>query len=140
MLRLGTRLGLAACGRPFIGGLLARGLAAPALVHAASVAVPFISTCDHAGIPGRGSAVDLRAALGLAVGVGVLVAQPDATECLPKPKGKGRAAPAAQPPPAKKKAGPALDAIAAAPHRATANTECMRSCEVRACLGACKRR
>ena len=104
-------------GRPFIGGLLARGLAAPALVNAASVAVPFISTCDHAGIPGRGSAVDLRAALGLAVGVGVLVAQPDATECSPKPKGKGRAAPAAQPPPAKKKAGPALDAIAAAPHR-----------------------
>ena len=68
MLRLGTRLGLAACGRPFLGGVLARGLVAPTLAHAASVTMPFISsiTLDQPNnIPGRCS-IDLRVALGLA--------------------------------------------------------------------------
>ena len=111
MLRLGTRLGLAAHGRKLIGGVLNRGLAAPALVHAAFVTVPWISTAldrPHS-IPGC-SAIDLRAALGLAVGIGVLVAQPDAAECAPVKRKKK--APAAPPP--KRRPGPQLDTIAAA--------------------------
>ena len=55
---------------------------------------------------------NLRVALGLVAGAGVLLSQPDAAECMPKGKRKAPAAAAAPAP--KKKAGPALSAIEAA--------------------------
>jgi len=43
MLRLCSRVGAAACGRPLLGGVLARGISAPAIVRATPTLVPALS-------------------------------------------------------------------------------------------------
>ena len=102
MRRAAARIAGATFGRALIGN----GLAAPALVRAASVTVPSLQLFN----PASGHS-NLRFALGLGAGLGVLLSQPDATDCAPK-----RKQPVANPAPAKnkKKAGPALSAIEAA--------------------------
>ena len=111
MWRIAARFGGVVCGRPLVGSVLGSGLAAPALIRATSVTVPSLINLQNVG-PTTGSRYDLRVALGLAAGCGLLAAQPDATECMPKRKAKAAAPTAAK----KKKAGPELSAIEAALH------------------------
>ena len=106
-----ARLGGAAFGRrSLIGSALGSGFAAPTLVKAAAITIPSLNNVQQVEWRNPCGA-DLRIALGLAAGLGGLVFQPDAAECMPTK----RKAPAAAPAPAKKKkAGPALSAIEAA--------------------------
>ena len=68
-MRIGARIGGAAFCRSLIGGVLDRGLAAPALVRAASVALPVVSNLEPHGSGAR-LPHDLRLALGIGVGAG----------------------------------------------------------------------
>ena len=66
--------GAAFVGRSCIGSVLHSGLAAPALVRAASFIVPSLASLQQFERKPR-SRYDLRVALGLAAGAGVLVSQ-----------------------------------------------------------------
>ena len=103
----------AAFGRPLINTALSRGLVPPIIVHAAAITSPIFSAVQQAESPFNG-AKDLKVALGLAAGAGLLLGDVEQAECMPKRKNVGGGGKAAAAPAKKKKAGPAFSAIEAA--------------------------